>query len=206
MAGERVGPSALRVPLNSCSTLESRPCTSPGQCSSAGPADRSAGESALRSWECENWPCPRHLLCGSEGEGKMSFPHPGHQRQMRELTLPFTSCSTWESGPCISPGQHSKTDSVYSCASWPGEAPCLICHRWSGQRKKALTLCCLWQVGELAVPLTAHSAWQSGPCTSPGKYSVELAVVVQVWISKPAPRTWEQENQPCPLLLTALVS
>lgn len=116
-------------------------------------------------------------------------PTPGHQRQMRELTLPFTSCSTWESGPCISPGQHSKTDSVYSCASWPGEAPCLICRRWSGQRKKALTLCCLWQVGELALPLTAHSTWQSGPCTSPGKYSVELAVVVQAWISKPAPRT-----------------
>lgn len=136
MAGERVGPSALRVHLNSCSTLKSWPCTSPGQCSSAGPADRSAGEPALRSWECENW--PYRLICHvvvRERE-RCPSPTPGHQRQARELTLPFTSCSTWESGPCISPGQHSKTDPVYSCASWPGEAPCLICRRWSGQRKK----------------------------------------------------------------------
>lgn len=30
----------------------------------------------------------------------------------RELTFPFTSCSTQESGPCTSPRQHSRTDPI----------------------------------------------------------------------------------------------
>ena len=50
-------------------------------------------------------PC---LLCGSVGEGMMHSPTLAfcHLRQVGELALPLTCCSTWESRPCTLPGQY----------------------------------------------------------------------------------------------------
>lgn len=45
------------------------------------------------------------------GEGKMPFSLPPLS-QVGELSLPLSNCNTLESGPCTSPGQHSKADTV----------------------------------------------------------------------------------------------
>ena len=51
-------------------------------------------------------PLTHHPLLPVAGEG----PGPGVTRT-GELTLPLTSCSTQESRPCTSPGEHSRAGS-----------------------------------------------------------------------------------------------
>ncbi|ERE83735.1 histone deacetylase complex subunit SAP30L-like protein [Cricetulus griseus] len=71
---------------------------------------------------------------------------------MGELTLPFTICSTQESGPCTLPGQHSRVDSIDSGAG--GRAgPKVI------------------RAGELPLSLTSCSIEENGPYPSSGRHS-----------------------------------
>lgn len=90
--GKKTGPEVLRVeklflPLTSCSTQERGPCTSPGQHSRADHHGVGVGESTLRAWKLENWPCPLLISSSSElframlesalrwwGQGRASWP------------------------------------------------------------------------------------------------------------------------------------
>lgn len=69
-------------PLTGSSTLDSRPCTSPGQHNEADPDGEGTGQPALRVLRAE------------------------------ELSLLLAGCSPWESEPRTSPGQHSGADLV----------------------------------------------------------------------------------------------
>jgi hypothetical protein len=83
---------------------QSQPCTLPGQHSRADPGGRGKGEPAGSKGLCVGeLPCPIIcLLCDSVDT---SLPHaPHYLQQARELALPLTSHSTWESRPCSSPG------------------------------------------------------------------------------------------------------
>lgn len=44
---------------------------------------------------------------------------PCHLWWVRGLTLPLTNCSTWESGPCTLPGQHSRADPIQASMNYP---------------------------------------------------------------------------------------
>lgn len=125
---------------------------------------------------------------GQGRDAKMLTPtHPCHLWWARELTLPFTSCSTWESGPCTSQGSTVELTllmEVQENMSMGNLTPPLICRNvvWVGKK-------CplppaphhLWQVGKLAwsheseklsLALTNYSTQESGPSTSlPGQLS-----------------------------------
>lgn len=60
---------------------------------------------------------------------------------------------------------------------------------------------CLWQVGDLALPLNQCSFAVSGPCTLPEQPTIALPG--GLCVCGQDPRTWRQENGTYPLLLTA---
>lgn len=91
---------SLCCPVRSCSTQESEPCF-PGQHRRADTVGRGPGELALRMLEWDFWPHPK-MPCGRKGKEKMSSSLPCH----------LYCCNTQESGPCTSPGQHSRADSI----------------------------------------------------------------------------------------------
>ena len=111
-----------------------------------------------------------------------------------ELTLPPPAvCSTWESGSCTLPGQHSRADSGgRAWVGWPlgcecgraGPATCLPCRDknkgelWPHPRPPLLATYSRqesWphehRVEEMALCLICCSNQKSRPCTSPGQHS-----------------------------------
>lgn len=99
----------LELTFTDCSVGESNLCFVSGQHTRADPVVFDAGEPSLREWENKSWPL--FLPCNGIGKGRM-HPHcylwQGRAlalgSRVRELGLPYTSCSTQESRPFTRPG------------------------------------------------------------------------------------------------------
>lgn len=76
---------------------------------------------------------------------------PCHLWWVKEMTLPLTSCRTWESRPSTLLGQHIRTDPIDRGA---GE---LALRMWTGPKNV--------NIGDLALPLTCHlTVWAGEKC------------------------------------------
>lgn len=133
------------------------------------------------------------------------LPNPHHLWQVREPTLYFTTGSTQENRPCTFPGQHNRTDSMdrkgYRWSAWEHE------QKRSGPalREPYVGMC---EVGTKPLPLNTSRrkerwSWdhnrerENWPYLSAAAAlrrvtlaphlgsTVELALVVQVWVNRP---------------------
>lgn len=120
-----------------------------------------------------SWPQRRELgitgpplsIMKQHGRGGGSAPHPSLFTTCgsRELTLHIPSCCTQENGPCTSPGQRSRAETVDG-GVWelpgrcelgrPGPIPCLPCGG-----APTLTACGRWESWPFPSPTVALGEW-----------------------------------------------
>lgn len=128
------------------------------------------------------------------------------------LTLLFTSCSTWESGACISSWQQRGADPVdrdmgelvesmsrgelvppfiFHMAAWVGEKRCPIAYPLLSVASER-TVPEFIRAREVPLTLDSCSTWEYRPCTLPGQYSRdEPAGRIS---SEPVPKLWVGES------------
>lgn len=125
------------LPLAACDSQGSQPRPSPAVAiSKTGPEPLNLAWVAQWSWphwwRCE-WAVPERVRVGElathpssakwwggEDQGTMPPHCPVSCGGRGNWPLPLTSCNTWESGSCPSPGQHSKVEQGYVGWEWGG--------------------------------------------------------------------------------------
>lgn len=109
----------LALPLTDCSTREIKLCISSRLHCSTGPGRGGTGESALKMRAGKSWPHHSSTIRCNGYRGEVLPHHPSPPvadgragtgvLRAGKVALSLTDCSTWESEPNTSPGQHSNT-------------------------------------------------------------------------------------------------